>query len=143
MYNSQLKQEITPLKSWDQKLDHFVNISPLLKETAEHYTAIGVSLIARIKVILASEWKHKNSIKSRTVLLRADRVHLNTDKDYGLSKVGLLYQEQGVPHFIVRCPLFNGCGYCGYCTAVLALIFISCFYCGSCTALLAQYFSRC
>jgi hypothetical protein len=41
------------------------------------------------------------------------------DEDYGLSKVGVLYQVQGSPHFIVRCSLFNGCGHCGCCSAVL------------------------
>jgi hypothetical protein len=107
MYNSQLKQEITPLKSWDQKLDHFVNTSPLLRESAEPYKAFGVSLMALIKAILDSEWKYKNSIKSHTVLLKADRVPLKTDKDYGLSKVGVLYQVQVTLYFIVRCPLSN------------------------------------
>jgi hypothetical protein len=91
MYNSQLKQEITPLKSWDQKLDHFVNMSPLLGESAEHYKAFGVSLMARVKAVLGCEWNCKNSIKSHTVLMRADGVPLNIDKDYGLSKVGVRY----------------------------------------------------
>jgi len=108
MYNSQLIKDITPLKSWDQKVDHFVNMSPLLRTSAEHYKAFGVSLMARFKAISGSEWKYKKSIKSHTILLRPDGVHLNTDKDYGLSKVGVLYQEQGTPYFIVRYPLFNG-----------------------------------
>ena len=108
MLNSQLIQEITPLKSWDQKVDHFVKISPLLRKSAEHYKAFGVSLMARVKAISGYEWKYKNSITSHTILLRPDGVHLNTDKDYGLSKVSVLYQEQGTPHFIVKCPLFNG-----------------------------------
>jgi hypothetical protein len=104
MYNSQLIQEITPLKSWDQKVDRFVNMSPLLRKSAEHYKAFGVSLMARLKAVSGFEWKYKNSIKSHTILLRPDGVHLNTNKDYGLSKVGVLYQEQVTPHFIVRCP---------------------------------------
>jgi hypothetical protein len=120
MYNSQLIQEITPLKSWDQKADHFVNMSPLLKKSAEHYKAFGVSVLARLKAVSGYEWKYKNSIKSHTILLRPNGVHLNTDKDYGLSKVGVLYQEQGRPHFIVRYPVFNGCGYSGCCIAVPA-----------------------
>ena len=82
--------------------------------------------MARLKAISGYEWKYKNSIKSHTILLRSDGVHFNTDKDYGLSKVGVLYQEEGTPHFIVRCPLLNGWGYCDCCIAVLA-----------------QYFSRC
>jgi hypothetical protein len=69
--------------------------------------------MARINAVSVFEWKHKNSIKSHTVLLRPDGVRLNTDKDYGLSKVGVFYQEQGTPHFIVIYPIFNGCGYCG------------------------------
>jgi len=123
MYNSQLIQEITPLKSWDQKVDHFVSMSPLLRKSAEHYKAFGVSLMARLKAISGFVWKYEKSIKSHTILLRPDGVHLNTNKDYGLSKVGVLYQEQGTPHFIARCPLLNGCGYCGCCTAVLAQYF--------------------
>jgi hypothetical protein len=116
---------------------------PLLRKSAEHYKAFVVSLVARLKATSGSEWKCKNIIKSHTILLRPTEVHLNVDKDYGLSKVGVLYQVQGSPHFIVRCPLFNGCYYCGCCTAVLAVNFSTCCYCGSCTALLAQYFSRC
>ena len=120
MYNSQLIQEITPLKSWDQKADHFVNMSPLLKKSAEHYKAFGVSLLARLKAVSGSEWNCKNSIKSHTILLRPYEEHLDMDKDYGLSKVGVLYQEQGTLYFIVRYPMFIGCGYCGSCIAVLA-----------------------
>ena len=108
MYNSQLIQEITPLKSWDQKVDHFVNMSPLLRKSAEHYKAFGVSMMSRLKAISCSQWKYKNSIKSHTILLRPDGVHLNTDKDYGLSKVGVLYQEQGILHIFMRYPLLNG-----------------------------------
>jgi predicted GNAT family N-acyltransferase len=115
MYNSQLIQEITHLKSWDQKVDHYLNMSPLLREGAEHYKAFGVSTMSRLEAISDFEWKSKNSIKSHTILLRANGVRLNTDKDYGLSKVGVLYLEQGIPHFIVRLPMFNGCCYCGCC----------------------------
>jgi hypothetical protein len=141
IYNSQLIQEITPLKSWDQKVDHLVNMSPLLRKSAEHYKAFVVSLMARLKAVSGSEWKCKNSIKSHTILLRPDGVHLTTDKDYGLSKVGVLYEEQGTMYFIVRCPLFNGCGCCGCCIVVLAQYFRGCGCCG-CTAVLAQYFNR-
>jgi len=95
-----LIQEITPLKSWNEKLDHFLNMSPLLREGAEHYKAFGVSVISRIEAISEFEWKSKNRVKSQTILLRADGVHLNTDKDYGLSKVGVFHQEQGTRHFI-------------------------------------------
>ena len=108
MYNSQLIQEITPLKTWDQKFDHFVNMSPSLRKSAEHYKAFGVSLMARLKAVSGSEWKYKKIIKSHTILLRPDRVHLNIDKDYGLSKVGMLYQKQCTPQVIVRYPLFIG-----------------------------------
>jgi hypothetical protein len=90
-------------KDSDQKAHHFVNMSPLLRENAEHYKAFGISLVARIKAVLGSVWKYKNSIKSHTILLRADGVHLNIDEDYGLSKVGVFYQV----HFAVRCPMFN------------------------------------
>jgi hypothetical protein len=101
MYNSQLNQEITLLKSWDQRADHFVKMSPLLRGSAEHYKAFGVSLLARLKAVSASEWNYKNSIKSHTILLRSNGVPVNIlDEDYGLSKVGVL--------FIVRCPLFDG-----------------------------------
>jgi hypothetical protein len=95
VYNSQLIQEIRPLKSWDQKVDHLVNMSPLLRKSAEHYINFGVSVMARLKAVLCYQWNYKNSIKSHTILLRPDGVLLNIDKDYGLSKVGVLYQEQG------------------------------------------------
>ena len=84
-------------------------MSPLLREGAEQYKAFGVSLISRVEAISDFEWKSKNSIKSHTILLRADGVHLNTDKVYGLSKVGVLYQEQRIPYFTVRYSVFNGC----------------------------------
>jgi len=143
MYNSQLIQEITPLKSWDQKIDDFVNMSPLLRKSAEHYKAFGVSMMARLKAVSGSEWNYKNSIKSHTILLRTDGVHLNIDNDYGLSKVGVLYKEKGTLYFIVKYAMFNGCGYCGYCIAVLAQYFSRCCYCGCCIVVLAEYFSRC
>jgi hypothetical protein len=108
MYNSQLEQEITLLKSWDQKADHFVNMSPLLRGSAEHYRAFGDSMMARIEAISDSEWNYKNSIKSHTVLLRSNEVYMHKDKDYGLSKVGVFLQGQGKPHFIVRCLPLNG-----------------------------------
>jgi len=120
IYNSQLIQEITHLKSWDQKLDHFVSMSPLLRKSAEHYKAFGVSLMARVEAMSEFEWNYKNSIKSHTILLRPYGEHLDMDKDYGLSKVGVLYQEQGTPYFIVRYPMFIGCGYSGCSIAVLA-----------------------
>ena len=108
MYNLQLIQEITPLKTWDQKLDHFINMSPLLRKSSEHYKAFGFSLMARLKVVPGYEWNYKKLIKSHTILLRSNEVHLNIDKDYGLSKVGMLYQKQCTPQVIVRYPLFNG-----------------------------------
>ena len=120
IYNSQLIQEITHLKSWDQKLDHFVSMSPLLRKSAEHYKAFGVSLMARVEAMSEFEWNYKNSIKSHIILLRPYGEHLDMDKDYGLSKVGVLYQEQGTPYFIVRYPMFIGCGYSGCSIAVLA-----------------------
>ena len=83
-------------------MDHFVNMSPFLRKSVEHYKAFGVSVMARIKAVSGSEWNCKKSIKSHTILLRCDGVHLSTDKDYGLSKVGVLYQEQGTPYFTVR-----------------------------------------
>ena len=108
MYNSQLIQEITPLKTWDQKLDHFINMSPLLRKSAKQYKAFGVSMMARLMAISGFEWNYKKIIKSHTILLRSDEVHLNIDKDYGLSKVGMLYQKQCTPQVIGRYPLFNG-----------------------------------
>jgi hypothetical protein len=104
-------------------------MSPLLRKSAEHYKAFGVSLMARINATSDSEWKYKNSIKSHTILLRPGGVRLNTAKDYDLSKVGVLYQEQGTPHFIVRYPIFNRCCYCG-CCFVITHYFHGSGYCG-------------
>jgi hypothetical protein len=136
MYNSQLKQEITPLKGWDQKADHFVNMSALLRESAEHYRAFGVSLMARIKAVSSSEWTYQARIKSHTILLRPDELNLDTDKDYGLSKVGVLYHVQGTPCFVVRYAQFNGCGYFGCYTSLLAQYFSRCGYSGWCIVVL-------
>jgi len=47
-------------------------MSPLLRKSVEQYKAFGVSLMARLKAISFYEWKYKNSIKSHTILLRAD-----------------------------------------------------------------------
>jgi len=97
MYNSQLMQEITPLKSWDQKADHFVNMFPMLRKSADHYKTFGVSLMARLKAVSGSDWKYKNSIKSHTILLRPDGINLKTNKDYGLSKVGVFIKSKVHP----------------------------------------------
>jgi hypothetical protein len=83
-------------------------MSPLLRGSAEHYKAFGVSMMARIEAISVSEWNYKKSIKSHTVLLRSNEVYLHIDEDYGLSKVGVLYHEQSTLHFIVRYPLLSG-----------------------------------
>jgi len=51
--------------------------------------------------------------------------------------VGVLYQEEGTPHFIVRCPLLNGWVYCDCCIAVCAQYF------SICLLLWFSYYSTC
>jgi hypothetical protein len=92
--------------------------------------------MARLKAVSSYEWNCKNSIKSHTVLLRTKGVRLKADEDYGLSKVSVLYKEQGAFHMLLFMDMatvvvvlqyshvtFNGCGYCGCCTAILTLHF--------------------
>jgi hypothetical protein len=134
MYNSQLTEEIMPLKSWEQRLDHLVNTSPVLRKSAEHFNRFGVSLMTRLKAVSSYEWNCKNSIKSHTVLLRTKGVCLKADEDYGLSKVSVLYKEQGAFHMLLFMDMatvvvlqyshftFNGYGYYG-CTAVFTRYF--------------------
>jgi hypothetical protein len=101
-----LVQELTPLKSLDEKLDHFISKLPVLKNSAQHFKAVGVSFLSRLKVISSFEWDPKKTVKSRITLLRPGTIALKTEEGYGLLKVGVLYCKQGVPYVIVRCTSF-------------------------------------
>jgi len=67
MYNSQLIQGITHLKGRDQKVDRFLNMSPLLREDSEHYKAFGISIMSRTEAKSDFEWNNGNIIKSHTI----------------------------------------------------------------------------
>jgi hypothetical protein len=104
-----LVQEITPLKSWDEKLDHFISKFPALRNSAQHYKAVCVSVLDRIKAISRYEWDPKKTVKSQTTLLRPVAAALKAEEDYRLSKVSIslmLYSKQGLSSGI-ELPVFN------------------------------------
>jgi hypothetical protein len=84
-----LAQEITPLKIWDEKTDHLLAALPMLKDRAQHYKAVFASILVRLKAAASYEWNPKKIIKSHTTLLRPSSAALETEEDYGLSKVGI------------------------------------------------------
>jgi hypothetical protein len=97
LYCLQLIEEIVPVNSWEEKIDHFVNTSPVLRKHADYYKALGASMVARVKAISSYKWNHKNNVKARTILVRCDVVPIKADDDYGLSKVGMFYQSKVHP----------------------------------------------
>jgi hypothetical protein len=82
-----LVQEITPLKSWNDRLDHFISTFPVLKNNAQHYRDVCISILDRLKAISCYEWNPKKTVKSRTTLLRPNEISVKAEEDYGLSKV--------------------------------------------------------
>jgi hypothetical protein len=97
IYCLQLIEEIVPLNSWDEKIDHFVKTSPVLRKSADYYNALGSSMVARVKAISSYKWNHKNNVKARTILVRPAAVPIEVDEDYGLSKVGTFYKSKVHP----------------------------------------------
>ncbi|PNF36020.1 hypothetical protein B7P43_G18988, partial [Cryptotermes secundus] len=83
---NKLAQEITLLKSWDDKLDHLLASLPMLKEKTEYYKAVGKAVFVRLKAVAGYEWNHNKRIKSPTILLRSTSEVLRAEEDYGLSK---------------------------------------------------------
>jgi hypothetical protein len=84
-----LVQEITHLKSWDEKLDHFISKFPALRSNAQHYKAVCVSVLDRIKAISGYKWDPKKTVKSQTTFLRPVAMAIKAEEDYGLSKVSI------------------------------------------------------
>jgi hypothetical protein len=82
-----LAQEITLLKSWDEKTDHLFDALPMLKDRAQYYKAIFASILVRLKAAAGYEWDSKKMIRSHTTLLRPTSAALKAEEDYGLSKV--------------------------------------------------------
>jgi hypothetical protein len=84
-----LAQEITLLKSWDEKIDHLLDTLPMLKDKTEYYKAVGKAIFLRLKAAACYEWNHNKRIKSHTTLLRSTSPPLKAEENYGLSKVGI------------------------------------------------------
>jgi hypothetical protein len=84
-----LAEEITLLKSWDEKTDHLFSALPMLKDRAHYYKAIFASILVRLKAAASYEWNPKKMTKSHTILLRPSSSALEAEEDYGLSKVGI------------------------------------------------------
>jgi hypothetical protein len=82
-----LAQEITLLKSWDEKTDCLFDALPMLKYRAQYYKAVFASILVRLKAAVGYEWNPKKMIKSCTTLLRPSSAVLKAEEDYGLSKV--------------------------------------------------------
>lgn len=84
---AKLVKEITPLETYKEKLDHFLTFTPPTNYSLEHIKNIGMSSYTRLKALGKYEWSHKETIKSKIVLLRPATISLIGDKDYGLSKI--------------------------------------------------------
>jgi hypothetical protein len=98
MYIFRVLQDVMLLKSWDEKLDHFISTLPVSEDKAQHYKALGVSIFVDLKAIASYEWNSKKTVKCQTTLLRPSAAALKAQEDYGLSEVGIsfmLYSKQG------------------------------------------------
>jgi hypothetical protein len=82
-----LAQEITLLKSWDEKTDHLFDALPTLKDRAQYYKAIFASILVHLKAVAGYEWNPSKRIKSHTTLLRPTSAALKAEEYYGLSEV--------------------------------------------------------
>jgi hypothetical protein len=77
------------MKTWDSKIGHLLASLPALKDKAQHCRAIAKMIKSRFKAIAGYEWNHNKRLKSQTTLLRPTSSALETERDYGLSKVGI------------------------------------------------------
>jgi hypothetical protein len=84
-----LAEEVTRLKSWDEKIDHLLATLPILKGKTEYYKAVGKAIFVRLTAGAGYEWNANKRIKSHTTLLKPTSPALKTEEDYGLSKVGI------------------------------------------------------
>jgi hypothetical protein len=82
-----LVEEIKPLKSWDERLEHFIMRLPKTDHSVQHLKAVGTASYMRLKAMANYKWGHTTTIKSHTTLLRSTIMALKTEEDYGLSKV--------------------------------------------------------
>jgi hypothetical protein len=82
-----LVEKITPLKTWDERLEYFLRMHPTTDHSMQHLKAVGTASYIRIKAISSYKWGHKRTIKSHTTLLRPTMMAVKTEEDYGLSKV--------------------------------------------------------
>jgi hypothetical protein len=84
-----LAQEITSLKTWDEKADHLFTSLLVLQDRTQHYRAIAKMIKFRLETAAGYEWNPNNRIKSHTTLLRPTSSALQAEEDYGLSKVAV------------------------------------------------------
>lgn len=83
---NQLVEKVTPLKSWDERLEHFIGMLPNTNHSMKHLKAVGAATYTRLKAISSYKWEHKKTIKSHVTLLRPTIMALQTKEDYGLSQ---------------------------------------------------------
>jgi hypothetical protein len=86
-----LVEKITPMKSWDEKLEYVTSILPMLTGDEEYLKTVSASIFGRAKSLPVYEWNPTKTIRSHTTLLKAGAAILKAEEDYGLSKVSISY----------------------------------------------------
>jgi hypothetical protein len=86
-----LLEKITPLKSWEEKLDHVISMIPMLTGDKQYYKTVSAFIFARLKNFQGYEWNPTKRVKSHTTLLKARAGVEKAEEDYGLSKVSISY----------------------------------------------------
>ncbi|KAJ9600111.1 hypothetical protein L9F63_009587 [Diploptera punctata] len=86
-FKEKLAEQLSHLKTYREKLDHFLTLIPPTDYSLDHLRNIGMSSYIRLKALGKYDWTHEEKIKSKTTLIRPTAVSLVGDKDYGLSKI--------------------------------------------------------
>jgi hypothetical protein len=107
-----LAQEVTLLKSWDEKIDHLLAALPKLENKTEYFKAVCKAIFLRLKAAAAYEWNTNKRIKSHTTLLKPISPAFKIEEDYGLSKVGISL-------LCMYVCMYNGWATFGPCTATI------------------------
>jgi hypothetical protein len=87
MCNEQLIEKLTPLKSWNERLERFNKMFPNTNHSMKHLKGVGVTIYTHLQALSSYKWGHKKTIKSHVTLLRPTIIAIQTHEDYGLSQV--------------------------------------------------------
>jgi hypothetical protein len=83
------------MKSWDERLEHFITLLPSTNHSTKHLKSVGASVYTRLKALSSYKWGHKKTIKSHVTLLRPTIITLQTQQeDYGLSQVRVTCKDK-------------------------------------------------